>query len=288
VSAEPDLAELGRERRTVPSATLVYGHDGPPQNDAAEEFHEASKLSRGFGDRPIGAYLLESDAWLRVTSLRAAKRHPHRPVVHLPAPALPAASLAEAIEARRSAQVFADDPLAFDTLSTVLYAAYGVKEPYIEGDPPPRPPRRTVPSGGALYPLEIYVLAWNVRRLHRGLYHFDPIRHVLERLRAGDLEREVRAAMIYAEPALTCGALLVVSAMFWRSRFKYGLRGYRFVLLEAGHVVQNVQLAAAALGLGSLPMGGYFDRSLDEVLDVDGVNESALYCVAIGNVPDGV
>jgi SagB-type dehydrogenase family enzyme len=267
---------------------VVYGEDGPARDDVAEEFHEASKLAPRSGARPIGAYLLESDARLRLTSLRAGKRYPHRPVVRLPAPALPANSLAEAIERRRSAQTFADEPLELGTLSSVLYAAYGVKEPYVEADAAARPPRRTVPSGGALYPLEIYVLAWSVRQLERGLYHFDPIRHVLECLRAGDLEPEVRAAMIYAEPAVTCGALLIVGVMFWRSRFKYGLRGYRFVLLEAGHVVQNVQLAAAASGLGSLPMGGYFDRLLDDVLDVDGVNESALYCVAVGNVPDGV
>jgi SagB-type dehydrogenase family enzyme len=92
--------------------------------------------------------------------------------------------------------------------------------------------------------------------------------------------------MIYGELASTCGALFVVSAMFWRSRFKYGLRGYRFTLLEAGHVVQNLQLAAAASGLGCLPIGGFFDRRLDDILALDGVNESALYCVAVGTVPE--
>ena len=116
--------------------------------------------------------------------------------------------------------------------------------------------------------------------LPRALYHFDPLRHVLERLRQEDLEDDVRAAMVYEDVALGCGALFVVSAMFWRTRFKYGLRGYRFALLECGHLVQNLLLAATALDLAAVPLGGFYDRRLDELLGVDGVNESALYAVA--------
>jgi SagB-type dehydrogenase family enzyme len=74
--------------------------------------------------------------------------------------------------------------------------------------------------------------------------------------------------------------------MFWRTRFKYGQRGYRFTLLEAGHVGQNLVLAATALGLGSVAVGGFFDCRVEELLSVDGVNESALYAVAVGP-PEG-
>ena len=79
-----------------------------------------------------------------------------------------------------------------------------------------------------------------------------------------------------------CAALLLVAAVFGRTRFKYGLRGYRFALLEAGHVGQNVLLAATALGLAAVPLGGYYDRRTDEFLGLDGVNESTLYTVAVG------
>jgi SagB-type dehydrogenase family enzyme len=84
------------------------------------------------------------------------------------------------------------------------------------------------------------------------------------------------------ELAERCAIALVVSAMFWRSRFKYGQRGYRFTLLEAGHVVQNVLLAAEALELAAVPVGGFFDRKVAELLDIDGVNEAPLYVVPIG------
>jgi SagB-type dehydrogenase family enzyme len=70
--------------------------------------------------------------------------------------------------------------------------------------------------------------------------------------------------------------------MFWRSRFKYGLRGYRFTLLEAGHLVQNVLLSCTALGLAAVPIGGFYDRPVDELLGVDGVNESVVYAVSLG------
>ncbi len=77
-------------------------------------------------------------------------------------------------------------------------------------------------------------------------------------------------------------AFVAVTAVFWRSRFKYGQRGYRFALLEAGHAVQNLLLVATGLGLTALPLGGYYDGAVDHLLGVDGVDESTVYLVAIG------
>ena len=70
--------------------------------------------------------------------------------------------------------------------------------------------------------------------------------------------------------------------MFWRSRFKYGARAYRFALMEAGHVGQNLLLAAAALGLDAVPLGGFYDRNVDAFLGVDGIYEASLYLVPVG------
>ena len=76
--------------------------------------------------------------------------------------------------------------------------------------------------------------------------------------------------------------MIAVTAMVWRSRFKYGARAYRFVLLEAGHVAQNVLLAAAALGLAAVPLGGFYDREVDAVLGADGLYEASLYLIPVG------
>ena len=143
-------------------------------------------------------------------------------------------------------------------------------------------PLRAVPSGGALYPLELYVAALRVDGLEPGSV---PLRSASQRARdRSDRDRrgEVAALSTYPEIVSGCAALLLVAAVFGRSRFKYGLRAYRFALLETGHVGQNILLAATALGLAAVPLGGYYDRRADEFLGLDGVNESTLYTVAVG------
>jgi SagB-type dehydrogenase family enzyme len=129
----------------------------------------------------------------------------------------------------------------------------------------------------------VYVVPARVQGVEPGLYHFDPLRHALEvRSRAASPLEVLREAAIYPEIVAGCAATLLVTGVFWRSRFKYGLRGYRFVLLEAGHLAQNVLLVCAALGLAAVPLGGFYDRPIDELLGADGVNESVLYAVCLG------
>lgn len=268
--------------RTVRSASLIFGGTEPPQDDPAEGYHESSKLYPSFAARQTRGRLLDTHLGLRVSSLRSVKRSSHLPAVPLPEPALPSAPFGEVIGARRSERAFADAPLQLSDVAALLHAAYGTTHELDVGAPGLGPQLRTVPSGGALFPLEVYVLPWRVDDLPPALYHFDPLRRVLELFRQGEFEEDVRAAMIYDDVALGCGALFVVSAMFWRTRFKYGLRGYRFALLECGHLVQNLLLAATALDLAAVPLGGFYDRRVDELLGIDGVNESALYAVAAG------
>ena len=140
---------------------------------------------------------------------------------------------------------------------------------------------RAVPSGGALYPLELYVVSHRVEALEPALYHYEPLRHVLELLRPLESPAEAELSP-YPEPLVESAAVVAMTAMFWRSRFKYGARAYRFALMEAGHVGQNLLLAAAALGLDAVPLGGFFDREVDAFLGVDGIYEASLYLVPLG------
>jgi SagB-type dehydrogenase family enzyme len=153
----------------------------------------------------------------------------------------------------------------------MLAAAIGFSE---------REGRRHVPSAGALYPLELYVLAARVRELPDGVHHFDPYANRLERLRS--LPPELGSCLVDSSLADRAAALVVVTGVFWRTRVKYGPRGYRFVLLEAGHAVQNALLVASALGIAALPVGGYYDARVESLLGIDGVDESALYVLALG------
>ena len=82
---------------------------------------------------------------------------------------------------------------------------------------------------------------------------------------------------------LPSAAVIVLTALFWRSRFKYGQRAYRFTLLEAGHAAQNLLLTAAALGLRAQPVGGFYDRRVDELVGADGLHEASLYLLPVAS-----
>lgn len=276
-----------RRTQTVKLASWIYGDDGlPPLDDPAETYHEASKLHPSTAGRDAaGVRRLELSELLQLSTVRGIKRHLHRPSLTLPPPHLPLVSLADAVRARRSGRSFGDGDLRLGDLATVLHTAYGVTHSAVRPDGSPGEPLRAVPSGGALYPLELYVLAQRVAGTPRGLYHYDPWRHVLECLPRG---ADWSAAELTAYPELLepAAALVLVTAMFWRTRFKYALRGYRFALLEAGHLGQNVVLAAAALQLAALPVGGVFDARAEAVLGIDGVDESLVYLFALGPEPE--
>ena len=258
--------------RTVPWAGWVHGT--PDDDDPAERFHEASRLSPFVVDpRARGQALLARSPELATSTTRAVLRSLTRPAVPLPDAALPPVPLADAVRRRRSARGFGAGSVTLQELAALLRAAYGVTAERDEVS------FRSVPSGGALYPLELYVLAARVDGLEPGLHHLDPLRAVVERLRDPD---SVGPLSPYAELLDAAAALVVVTGVFWRSRFKYGLRGYRFTLLEAGHLGQNLLLAAAALDLAALPVGGFYDRRVERVLGVDGVHEAALYLFAVG------
>jgi SagB-type dehydrogenase family enzyme len=224
--------------------------------------------------------LLASVPEAAAATRRAVRRHPHRRALPLPPPELPATPFAEVVAARRSARHFAGDAVALAQLSALLQAAYGQTHAP-EGARVDEAFLRAVPSGGALYPLELYVAALDVCGVRAGLYHYDPLAHALEPLCESRLEA-LADALVFRDLLEGCALVVVVTAVFWRTRFKYGLRGYRFALIESGHVAQNLLLAATALGLASVPIGGFYDRPLDDFLLVDGVDESALYGIFVG------
>ena len=262
-------------RSTVRHASAIYGAAEPPIDDVAELYHEASKIGglSGVADLPGVARLAASKDLLASTT-RAVRRHLHLPTTPLGAPAPLTMALGDALAARRSTREFASEPLSRPDLAALVRAASGVTGE-LNGQL-----LRAAPSGGALYPLELTIAVRRVDGLAPGLYHVDPLDEALECVREGTIP--IAATTPFAELAGAAAAVFIVSAMFWRSRFKYGLRGYRFVLLEAGHLAQNVLLAAAALGLAAVPLGGFYDRRVDKLLGVNGVDESALYLLCVG------
>jgi SagB-type dehydrogenase family enzyme len=189
-------------------------------------------------------------------------------------------SLAETMEGRVSARGMAPVRLTLQQLGTLLHYCYGVTRKNEDTEFPR--PFRVVPSGGALYPLEIYFHSTRIEELESGLYHYNPMRNSLRFLRYGDDSRRLSDALVQRNLALDTSLLIFITALFDRSAFKYGDRGYRFALLEAGHVAQNLALTATAMKLNCLTIGGYADRQIDDLLGIDGVSHSAIYMVGIG------
>lgn len=271
---EPNHAEI------VPTIRMasVTAADNPPEPDATEDYHEASRIYARITDpHVVGAARLERSLEMRITASRSVKRYPQRPFLPLPTAGLGPATLADAVAARRSRRSFAARPLELGHLAALLGVGYGVTGT-VDGTPQAL---RSVPSGGALYPLELYVVSHRVEGLELALYHYDPLRHGLELLMPLSAPAGIELSP-YDVPLAESAAIVAMTAMFWRSRFKYGARAYRFALMEAGHVGQNLLLAAAALGLDAVPLGGFYDRNVDAFLGVDGIYEAALYLVPVG------
>ncbi len=206
------------------------------------------------------------------------KEYPGRPRFDLPRPSpAPGMSLDEALRTRTSVREYSPEPLSLAELSYLLWACAGIQRSEHGHD------FRTAPSAGALYPIETYVVSNNVRDLSPGLYHYAVRGHQLEELRAGDLRRPTARAALGQRICYDAAAVLVWTAVFERSKWKYKQRAYRYIYMDAGHIGANLYLAATALKLGACTVGALFDDEVNALLDVDGVEESAVYMAAVGH-----
>ncbi|MDJ0706263.1 MAG: SagB/ThcOx family dehydrogenase [Leptolyngbyaceae cyanobacterium MO_188.B28] len=215
------------------------------------------------------------------------KTYPDAPQIDLPTPdfippgsdskisSAPTLDLVTAITTRRSRRNYNTQsilPLAH--LSKLLYLAQGITWDNREF--------RAVPSSGALYPLEIYPIVHRVGGLEPGLYHHAIQHHKLELVKSGDLRQPLITAGLSQDFLGEANVCFVVSGIFQRTRWKYHERTYRYVLMEVGHLGQNLYLAATALGLGVCCIGAFFDDPINQLLQIDGEEEAALYLITVG------
>lgn len=211
----------------------------------------------------------------------STKRYPSAAKIELPNDApLSTRSFDATVLGRRSCREFDGRPLSLPEVAKIVLCAGGVTA-RIDLPGFRQQPLRAAPSGGALYPVELYLFALCVTDLKAGLYHYAPADNSLELVREADAAPEL-ARICYSETLIKSAAVIVLTGISLKSRLKYGERGYRFMLLEAGHIAQNAILAANALELGACPFGGFIDDDLDRLLDIDGLDEVSLYLIAFG------
>jgi SagB-type dehydrogenase family enzyme len=207
------------------------------------------------------------------------KTYPAAPVVELPEPRLDGGlPAARAIATRRSTRDYVPTPMSSDELSRLLYLTSGISTDKFGNA------RRTAPSSGALYPIEVYAVVHNVEGVDPGVYHYAYREHALEQVRSGDFRAHVVEHGIAQEFLGECAVVLYLTMIMQRMRPKYQDRSYRYGLLEAGHLGENAYLAATSMGLGACGVGAFMDDAMNEMLGVDGVEEAAVYMLAAGHV----
>lgn len=185
------------------------------------------------------------------------------------------------LERRTSWRDFAPTPLPLETLGRLLHASYGVRGVRtLEGE---RFPHRPTPSAGGLYPLELYVALQHVAGVDDGVYHYDAAAHALELRRPGAAQPRLAEMTLGQAMLADANVVVLISAVFERTMWKYGQRGYRYVWLDAGHVGQNLYLVADALGLGAVAIGGFFDGELHALLGLAEEEERVVYVLGVGN-----
>ncbi|ADH87278.1 SagB/ThcOx family dehydrogenase [Desulfurivibrio alkaliphilus] len=187
-------------------------------------------------------------------------------------------SLVEAIGRRESRRRFAEDKLALAELSFLLWATQGVRRVLGHGHA-----LRNVPSAGARHSFETYLFIRNVTELTPGLYRYLPLEHELVHVRdVPDMGTAlIRAA--YGQKFVGRSAVTFVWACIpGRMEWRYGLTAHRVILLDAGHVCQNLYLACEAVGAGTCAVAAYDQAELDQLLGVDGEEEFAVYVAPVG------
>ena len=197
-------------------------------------------------------------------------------IIELPAPNYKSnTSVEEALQKRRSVREYSKEPLSLFEISQILWAAQGITDNGYG--------RRTAPSAGALYPIELYLVAANVKDLTRGIYKYDPRRNTLKKTIEGDKRIEVSNAALRQDAIEKSSAIVLITAIYERTSVKYGKRTERYVNMEVGHVGQNIYLQAVSLGLGTVMMGAFNDDALKKVLNLP-ANEFPLAIYPLGKI----
>ena len=247
-----------------------------------------------FGTRNTNYESNLSAAW-RGFQQRARELPPPSPVKHYlrsPQISLPVyqktGTLPQILLARRTWRRFSKRPIELHDLATLLGLSWGVQK-WVNLPGIGRLALKTSPSAGARHPIEVYVLAVNVKGLPRGLYHYAADSHRLELLKRKATSRDVVRFLGNQWWYASAGALMLMTAVFSRNQWKYrDPPAYRTVMIDSGHVCQTFCLVATWLGLAPFCTMAFDQTLVEKKLMIDGVEESLVYAAGVGTPPSGV
>ncbi len=228
---------------------------------------------------PITIFILLSCAVFSVQGEETTETEISRPAVtplrklQLPEPKLTGIlSVEEALAARRSIRQFTKEELDLEQVAQLAWAGQGITQKETG--------YRTAPSAGAIYPIRLYFI------IKGGMYVYEPGTHSLEKLINRDLRNAISQAALRQQSLAKAACNILIAGSVKKVAAKYGLRARQYMLLEAGHIAQNIHLQAVSLGLGSVPIGAFEDRKVEKICGLPS-EEQAIYLLAVGH-PAGV
>jgi len=184
-------------------------------------------------------------------------------------------SVEQAIHERKSIRSFSDVPLTLEQVSQILWSAGGATVDGVTG------PTRAYPSAGAVYPLEIYIVAGNVTGLEPGVYRYDWKEQALKIIKKGDVRPSLATAAFGQAMVQQAPVTVVITALYEKVSSRYGEdRAVKFVSMDAGHLGQNVHLEAQSLGLGTVMVGAFTPQEVSNVIGVE--KETPVYMMPVG------
>jgi SagB-type dehydrogenase family enzyme len=191
---------------------------------------------------------------------------------------VPVSSVEKAVKNRRSVRKYEDQALTLDELAWLLWATQGIKKNIKD-----QATIRTVPSAGARHAFETYLLINNVETLDSGLYRYLALEHSLLQISTTDnLTEKVTEAAMNQGMVRNSAVTFIWVAVPYRMTYRYSERGYRYLFLDAGHVCQNLYLAAEGIDFGVCAIAAYDDDKMNAVLDLDGKKQFAIYLATVG------
>ena len=243
------------------------GSDNISLEKIGDRFQQETKYYRNrFGDGPDRS--LQPDRY---------KKYPNNSKIELNKPDnIKTETLNYALQNRKSIRDFSEKPLSKEEFSYLIWASTGIqrKERGFE--------YRTAPSAGALYPIETYIIVNNVKNVAQGVYHYNIESHHLEEIKKGDYRSEIKEAALDQPMCYHAAAVFIWTAVFNRSKCKYGQRAYRYIYLDAGHIAENLALGATSMNLATCQVAALYDDEVNQIIDVDGLTESTIYLSVVG------
>lgn len=206
------------------------------------------------------------------------------PTIELPVPDDIDGELGDVLEDRRTDYNYSGESMTLAELSTMLHHAAGVKGSGIAYNVRDFPKRR-FPSAGGLQPVDIMLAINDVEGVEKGMYYFDPVNHCLRRVDRGNLRGKILESTIFAEWMFYAPVVAFLTHDMARVRWKYGTRGYRFMHVDLGVMVQSLYLVGTALDFSTCAVAAFDDQAANKLLRLDGRERFVSLLFAFGPSP---